>query len=164
MDGAAKENYRSNGFLILCAPNTRRIAKVTYSCICWLLVYLGFFGLTPKLIIRIHEGIYSPPANVLIKILVIAMCFTIFGITAYIIANLNKLYSLRRQETRITVSQIILLSIFGLCLAASIYTLGIEKDSTGSIIVSVFGAVLGGYSKIRSRALSLFSIFEPIIC
>ena len=70
------------------------------------------------------------------------MCFTIFGITAYIIANLNKLYSLRRQETRITISQIILLSVFGLCLAASIYTLGIEKDSTGSIIVSVFGAVL----------------------
>ena len=119
------------------------LLKSHTSCICWLLVYLGFFGLTPKLIIRIHEGIYSPPANVLIKILVIAMCFTIFGITAYIIANLNKLYSLRRQETRITVSQIILLSIFGLCLAASIYTLGIEKDSTGSIIVSVFGAVLG---------------------
>lgn len=119
------------------------LLKSHTSCICWLLVYLGFFGLTPKLIIRIHEGIYSPPANALIKILIIAICFISFGITAYIIANLNKLYSLRRQETRITVSQIILLSIFGLCLAASIYTLGIEKDSTGSIIVSVFGAVLG---------------------
>ena len=119
------------------------LLKSHTSCICWLFVYLGFFGLTPKLIIRIREGIYSPPANALIKILIIAICFISFGITAYIIANLNKLYSLRRQETRITVSQIILLSVFGLCLAASIYTLGIEKDSTGSIIVSVFGAVLG---------------------
>ena len=34
------------------------LLKSHTSCICWLLVYLGFFGLTPKLIIRIHEGIY----------------------------------------------------------------------------------------------------------
>lgn len=113
------------------------------SLACISLIYFAFLFLIPKIMHRMVEGVFSPPANVLIKILVIAMCFTIFGITAYIIANLNKLYSLRRQETRITVSQIILLSIFGLCLAASIYTLGIEKDSTGSIIVSVFGAVLG---------------------
>lgn len=118
------------------------LLKSHSSLACISLVYLAFLLLIPKIIHRISEGVFSPPANILIKVLVIAMCFTIFGITAYIIANLNKLYSLRRQETRITVSQIILLSVFGLCLAASIYTLGIEKDSTGSIIVSVFGAVL----------------------
>lgn len=119
------------------------LLKSHSSLACISLVYLAFLLLIPKIIHRISEGVFSPPANILIKVLVIAMCFTIFGITAYIIANLNKLYSLRRQETRITVSQIILLSVFGLCLVASIYTLGIEKDSTGSIIVSVFGAVLG---------------------
>lgn len=118
------------------------LLKSHSSLACISLVYLTFLLLIPKIIHRISEGVFSPPANILIKVLVIAMCFTIFGITAYIIANLNKLYSLRRQETRITISQIILLSVFGLCLAASIYTLGIEKDSTGSIIVSVFGAVL----------------------
>lgn len=118
------------------------LLKSHSSLACISLVYLAFLLLIPKIIHRISEGVFSPPANILIKVLVIAMCFTIFGITAYIIANLNKLYSLRRQETRITVSQIILLSVFGLCLAASIYTLSIEKDSTGSIIVSVFGAVL----------------------
>lgn len=118
------------------------LLKSHSSLACISLVYLAFLLLIPKIIHRISEGVFSPPANILIKVLVIAMCFTIFGITAYIIANLNKLYSLRRQETRITISQIILLSVFGLCLAASIYTLGIEKDSTGSIIVSVFGAVL----------------------
>lgn len=118
------------------------LLKSHSSLACISLVYLAFLFLIPKIIHRISEGVFSPPANILIKVLVIAMCFTIFGITAYIIANLNKLYSLRRQETRITISQIILLSVFGLCLAASIYTLGIEKDSTGSIIVSVFGAVL----------------------
>ena len=119
------------------------LLKSHSSLACISLVYLAFLFLIPKIIHRISEGVFSPPANILIKVLVIAMCLTIFGITAYIIANLNKLYSLRRQETRITISQIILLSVFGLCLAASIYTLGIEKDSTGSIIVSVFGAVLG---------------------
>ena len=118
------------------------LLKSHSSLACISLVYLAFLFLIPKIIHCISEGVFSPPANILIKVLVIAMCFTIFGITAYIIANLNKLYSLRRQETRITISQIILLSVFGLCLAASIYTLGIEKDSTGSIIVSVFGAVL----------------------
>ena len=116
------------------------LLKSHTSCICWLLVYLGFFGLTPKLIIRIHEGIYSPPANALIKILIIAICFISFGITAYIIANLNKLYSLRRQETRITVSQLALSS-----------SLSLEQ-------------FLVGYSKIQLRVLSPFSIFEPIIC
>ena len=142
--------HKTNSLVDGCRQNT--IASQILGCIishipthfCVYIFHLCHFLYSlPLFIIRIYEGVFSPPANVLIKILVIAMCFTIFGITAYIIANLNKLYSFRRQETRITVSQIILLSIFGLCLAASIYTLGIEKDSTGSIIVSVFGAVLG---------------------
>lgn len=86
---------------------------------------------------------FMPLPIVLQRGLVIVVCFVVFGLTAYVVANLNKLYSLRRQETRITVSQIVLLLVFGLCLAISIYALGIKKDSTGSIIVSIFGAVLG---------------------
>lgn len=78
-----------------------------------------------------------------VNILIIAICITVFGITFYVVGHLNKLYSLRRQETRITVSQIILLSVFGLCLTISIFALGIQNNSTSSIIVSVFGAILG---------------------
>ena len=99
----------------------------------------ALFGLALMLLHHFDKG----PAMVWLRVLVIAICFVVFGLTAYVVANLNKLYSLRRQETRITVSQIVLLSVFGLCLAMSIYALGIEKDSTGSIIVSIFGAVLG---------------------
>lgn len=112
-----------------------------------LLAIIGVCGILYYLISnflhRFDECGYLSPSNILFKILIVVICSTIFGVTAYVVANLNKIYSLRRQETRITVSQIILLSIFGLCLTVSIYALGIEKDSTGSIIVSVFGAVLG---------------------
>ena len=132
------------------------LLKSHSSLLCISLVYAAFLCLIPKLIHRICEGVFSPPANVLLRIIVIAMCFTVFGVTAYVVANLNKLYSLRRQETRITVSQIVLLSVFGLCLVASIYTLGIEKNSTGSIIVSVFGAVLGWIFKDTIRSVVAF--------
>lgn len=103
------------------------------------LLCVALFGLALMLLHLLDDG----PAKVWLRALVIAICFVVFGLTAYVVANLNKLYSLRRQETRITVSQIVLLSVFGLCLAMSICALGIEKDSTGSIIVSIFGAVLG---------------------
>ena len=119
------------------------LLKSHSSLACISFVYLAFLCLIPNIVRRMFKGVFSPPTNVLLKIVVIAMCFVIFGITVYVIAQLNKLYSLRRQETRITVSQIVLLSVFGICLAVSIYALGIEKNSTGSIIVSVFGAVLG---------------------
>ena len=119
------------------------LLKSHSSLTCISFVYLAFLYLIPNIVHRISKGVFLPPTNVLLKIVVIAMCFMIFGITAYVISNLNKLYSLRRQETRITVSQIVLLSVFGLCLIVSIYALGIEENSTGSIIVSVFGVVLG---------------------
>lgn len=119
------------------------LLKSHSSLACISFVYLAFLYLIPNIVHRISKGVFLPPTNVLLKIVVIAMCFMIFGITAYVISNLNKLYSLRRQETRITVSQIVLLSVFGLCLIVSIYALGIEENSTGSIIVSVFGVVLG---------------------
>lgn len=119
------------------------LLKSHSSLACISFVYLAFLCLIPNIVHRISKGIFLPPTNVLLKIVLIVMCFVIFGITAYVIAQLNKLYSLRRQETRITVSQIVLLSVFGLCLIVSIFALGIEKNSTGSIIVSVFGAVLG---------------------
>ena len=119
------------------------LLKSHSSLACISFVYLAFLYLIPNIVHRISKGVFLPPTNVLLKIVVIAMCFVIFGITVYVIAQLNKLYSLRRQETRITVSQIVLLSVFGLCLIVSIYALGIEENSTGSIIVSVFGVVLG---------------------
>ena len=85
---------------------------------------------------------YSPPSNICSKIAIIAVCCIFFGITAYVMTNLNKLYSLRKQETRITISQIIMLATFGICLTIIVYSLGIKQSDNGFIIITTFGAVL----------------------
>ena len=71
---------------------------------------LAFF--VPKIIERISHHNYASPSDIIYKVGIIAISCTLFGISAYVITNLNKLYSLRKQESRITISQIILLAIF----------------------------------------------------
>lgn len=102
---------------------------------------LSFLG--PKILERICCHNYASPSAMIYKVGIIAVSCTLFGISAYVITNLNKLYSLRKQETRITVGQIILLAIFGICLASIVFALGIKKDDNSFIIISTFGAVLG---------------------
>lgn len=73
----------------------------------------------------------------------VGMSALLMGITAYVVTNLNKVFSLRRQETRITVSQIILLVVFGICTATAIWALNITKDSNSYVIISSLGVILG---------------------
>lgn len=102
---------------------------------------LSFLG--PKILERVCCHNYASPPAMIYKVGIIAVSCTLFGISAYVITNLNKLYSLRKQETRITISQIILLVIFGICLTSIVFALGIKKDDNSFIIISTFGAVLG---------------------
>ena len=71
--------------------------------------------LIPKIETRVSSHNFSSPDGVIYKTGVIAVSCILFGIATYVITNLNKLYSLRKQEMRITISQIILLAIFGIC-------------------------------------------------
>ena len=60
-----------------------------------------------------------------------------------IVRALNPIYCLRKEESRITWSQIVLLAAMGGWLLVVIKVLGINKESPSYIIVSVIGVVLG---------------------
>lgn len=115
---------------------------------------LAFF--VPKIIERISHHNYASPSDIIYKIGIIAISCTLFAISAYVITNLNKLYSLRKQESRITISQIILLAIFGICLTSIVFALGIKKDDNSFIIVSTFGAVLGWIFQDTIKSVAAF--------
>lgn len=90
------------------------------------------------------------------KAATIVICCILFGVTSYVVVNLNKIYSLRKMETRITWSQIILLAVFATCLAISVFTLGIEKDSNGYLILTVAGSVLGWIFQDTIKSVAAF--------
>ena len=117
-------------------------------------ISLAFF--VPKIIERISRHNYASPSDIIYKVGIIAISCTLFGISAYVITNLNKLYSLRKQESRITISQIILLAIFGICLTSIVFALGIKKDDNSFIIVSTFGAVLGWIFQDTIKSVAAF--------
>lgn len=112
--------------------------------------------LIPKIEIRVSSHNFSSPDGIIYKTGVIVVSCILFGIATYIITNLNKLYSLRRQETRITVCQIILLAIFGICLTSIVFALGIKKDDNSFIIISTFGAVLGWIFQDTIKSVAAF--------
>lgn len=117
-------------------------------------ISLAFF--VPKIMDRISHHNYASPSDIIYKIGIIAISCTLFGISAYVITNLNKLYSLRKQESRITISQIILLAIFGICLTSIVFALGIKKDDNSFIIVSTFGAVLSWIFQDTIKSVAAF--------
>lgn len=112
--------------------------------------------LIPKIETRVSIHNFSSPNGIIYKTGVILVSCILFGIATYIITNLNKLYSLRKQETRITVSQIILLVIFGICLTSIVFALGIKKDDNSFIIISTFGAVLGWIFQDTIKSVAAF--------
>lgn len=124
---------------------------ITMLVVCVSLAFLG-----PKIHERVCCHNYASPSAMIYKVGIIAVSCTLFGISAYVITNLNKLYSLRKQETRITVSQIILLAIFGICLASIVFALGIKKDDNSFIIISTFGAVLGWIFQDTIKSVAAF--------
>lgn len=112
--------------------------------------------LIPKIETRVSSHNFSSPDGVIYKTGVIAVSCILFGIATYVITNLNKLYSLRKQEMRITISQIILLAIFGICLISIVFALGIKKDDNSFIIISTFGAVLGWIFQDTIKSIAAF--------
>lgn len=124
---------------------------ITMLMVCVSLVFLG-----PKIHERVSCHNYASPSAMIYKVGIIAISCTLFGISAYVITNLNKLYSLRKQESRITISQIILLAIFGICLTSIVFALGIKKDDNSFIIVSTFGAVLGWIFQDTIKSVAAF--------
>ena len=118
------------------------VLKSYWSIIFTTALLLIIIFLSPKVASRICDVNYSPPSSIYSKIAIIAVCCIFFGVTVYVMTNLNKLYSLRKQETRITISQIILLTTFGICLTIIVYCLGIKQNDNGFIIITTFGAVL----------------------
>lgn len=73
----------------------------------------------------------------------VGMSVLLMGITSYVVTSLNQVFSLRRQETRITISQILLLAVFGLCAGTAVWALDIDKNSNGYVIISSMGVILG---------------------
>lgn len=61
----------------------------------------------------------------------------------HVVRTLTPIYCLRKQESRITWSQIVLLGSFGLWLLAIFTLLKINQKSPSYIVVSVIGVVLG---------------------
>lgn len=61
----------------------------------------------------------------------------------HVVKNLVPIYCLRKEESRITWSQIILLTSFGSWLIVFLRVLNINKNDSSYIIISVLGAVLG---------------------
>ena len=59
-----------------------------------------------------------------------------------IVSALNPIYCLRKEESRITWSQIVLLAAMGGWLLVVIKVLGINKESPSYIIVSVIGLIV----------------------
>lgn len=132
------------------------VLKSYWSIIFTTVLLLIIIFLSPKVASRICDVNYSPPSSIYSKIAIIAVCCIFFGMTAYVMTNLNKLYSLRKQETRITISQIILLATFGICLTIIVYSLGIKQNDNGFIIITTFGAVLSWIFQDTIKSVAAF--------
>ena len=66
---------------------------ITMLMVCVSLVFLG-----PKIHERVCCHNYASPSAMIYKVGIIAISCTLFGISAYVITNLNKLYSLRKAS------------------------------------------------------------------
>lgn len=73
-----------------------------------------------------------------------------------IVRTLTPIYCLRKEESRITWSQIFLLVSFGGWLLVLIKILGINKESPSFIIISAFGAVLGWIFQDTIKSVAAF--------
>ena len=99
----------------------------------WCLLAVGLMFVGVQLLVR-----GCVPRYTLVGLSVLMM-----GITSYVVTHINQVFSLRRQEARITVSQILLLVVFGVCMAMVVWALDINKNSNGYVIISSLGVILG---------------------
>lgn len=73
-----------------------------------------------------------------------------------IVRILTPIYWLRKEETRITWSQIILLLSFACCLFSLVWALNIHKDSPSFVLVTAAGIVLGWVFQETIRSVVAF--------
>ena len=91
------------------------------------------------------------------KILVATLMSLFLWCVWFVTKTLNKIFSLRRQETYITWSQISLLSAFGLWIVVIVSCINFQKDNpTDTLVITVFGAVLGWIFQDTIKSVAAF--------
>ena len=105
---------------------------------------------------RIDIHVYSSPHNMAVKALVILFALLLLVLTARVVTNLNQIYSLRKLETRITWSQVVLLLVFGLSILLAVFALGIKKDDDSFIFISTAGVILGWIFQDTIKSVAAF--------
>lgn len=89
-------------------------------------------------------------------LLVLLSTLTLIGVW-YVVTCLNQIYNLRKQEARITWSQIALLTAFGLWIIVVICSLNLQKENPmDTAIIGVVGAVLGWIFQDTIKSVAAF--------
>ena len=91
------------------------------------------------------------------KILIVTLMTLFLWGAWFVTKTLNKVFSLRRQETYITWGQISLLAAFGLWIVVIVCCLNLQKNNpTDTAIITVFGAVLGWIFQDTIKSVAAF--------
>ena len=91
------------------------------------------------------------------KILVATLMSLFLWCVWFVTKTLNKIFSLRRQETYITWSQISLLSAFGLWIVVIVSCINFQKENpTDTVVITVLGAVLGWIFQDTIKSVAAF--------
>lgn len=91
------------------------------------------------------------------KILVATLMSLFLWCVWFVTKTLNKIFSLRRQETYITWSQISLLLAFGLWIVVIVSCINFQKDNpTDTVVITVLGAVLGWIFQDTIKSVAAF--------
>lgn len=103
-----------------------------------------------------YDGKFTSPEGIAHKVVCIAVATVVFVVVWRCISKMNRIFSLRRQETRITINQVIVLATFGLWIAFVIFALGIKQNGNGFLIVSIAGSVLGWIFQDTIKSVAAF--------
>ena len=91
------------------------------------------------------------------KILIVTLMTLFLWGAWYVTKTLNRIFSMRRQETYITWSQISLLAVFGLWIVVIVCCLNLQNNNpTDTAIITVFGAVLGWIFQDTIKSVAAF--------
>lgn len=81
--------------------------------------------------------------SIISRILLLVILPTIFILACYVSSTLTPIFSLRKKEAWITVSQIWVLGTFGLMVLGLILISGVTKDSPAYLSLTAIGVILG---------------------
>lgn len=99
--------------------------------------FMSLLTCTIVLSIIIYEFYSSSP-----KICIVLTATFILSVVIYVVRKLNPIYCISKKESRITISQIILLISLGLWLIVVIYSVDSEEFPNFAIDISVLSAIL----------------------